>query len=386
MLLHSAAFSLSYFMSTLICLLISLGADNLHAQPTISDFVGEINLIGSPNFNIESADGTTTHGRLNSNLFSTDLVSFGGQINFLTGSDAGILRNKMVLNQDGDLGINTSNPSELLDVRDAALNSITLNGVEIEWKRGARVNSRVSNILGNTIISNRIAPFTGANSLKFELKNITNSGSKTQMRVDYSGDVGLGEDLGPIPSAIYLEHKYAQHANPIFYDDLTQGSTAGIKFQNSGSNNRDFSFYVHDILGILYMYGLSDSDPACNILPSGTYNVLSDERRKDEVNPMSKTLENLMQLEPSTYHFKNDKHDKRRFIGIMAQELIKDFPEVVSYNEDADAYHVAYHALSTLALKAIQEQQTTIKEQQSQLAKQQSRIDQLIKLFKELEK
>jgi hypothetical protein len=63
---------------------------------------------------------------------------------------------------------------------------------------------------------------------------------------------------------------------------------------------------------------------------------------------------NFMRLEPLTYQFIADKEHKSN-IGMIAQDVKEIYPELVTYNEEEDLYHMDYSGFGVIAIKAIQE-------------------------------
>ena len=89
-----------------------------------------------------------------------------------------------------------------------------------------------------------------------------------------------------------------------------------------------------------------------------------------------------------TYTYKKDK-DAVRTIGMVAQDVEQVYPELVTYHEDQDVYHMDYGATGVVAIKAIQEQQKTIKKLQEEietLKKENNRLSELEKRILALEK
>ena len=90
----------------------------------------------------------------------------------------------------------------------------------------------------------------------------------------------------------------------------------------------------------------------------------SDVRFKKNIKPLENVLEKLLQLEGVTYNWRQDEFPKRKFgsqmeIGVIAQEVEKIYPELVS--TDADGYKaVQYSHMVPLLLEAIKEQQKQI--------------------------
>jgi hypothetical protein len=92
---------------------------------------------------------------------------------------------------------------------------------------------------------------------------------------------------------------------------------------------------------------------------SGT--AVSDIRTKTNVVPLEEVLPTLMKLSAIRFNYKpeldmgNDQH-----IGVIAQEILKYFPDFVYHDEKSDRYLVYYDKLTTVLLKGIQEQQQMI--------------------------
>ena len=74
-----------------------------------------------------------------------------------------------------------------------------------------------------------------------------------------------------------------------------------------------------------------------------------------------------MELKPSKYYYKDSKKTaKNKSYGFIAQEVQEIFPDIVRHNEDDGNLALAYDDFAILAIKAIQEQQTTIEEVEKQ--------------------
>jgi hypothetical protein len=92
---------------------------------------------------------------------------------------------------------------------------------------------------------------------------------------------------------------------------------------------------------------------------SGT--AVSDIRTKTNVVPLEEVLPTLMKLSAIRFNYKpeldmgNEQH-----IGVIAQEILKYFPDFVYHDEKSDRYLVYYDKLTTVLLKGMQEQQEQI--------------------------
>jgi len=90
----------------------------------------------------------------------------------------------------------------------------------------------------------------------------------------------------------------------------------------------------------------------------------SDVRFKKNIQPLESALENVLKLEGVSYNWRLDEFPDRVFgdrkeIGVIAQEIEKVYPELVS--TDADGYKsVQYSHMVPVLLEAIKEQQELI--------------------------
>ena len=92
----------------------------------------------------------------------------------------------------------------------------------------------------------------------------------------------------------------------------------------------------------------------------------SDERLKENIQPLKNSLDKVTQLRGVSFEFKKD---KKQQIGVIAQEVEKIIPEVVG--ENPDGYKgVSYGNIVGLLIEAIKEQQ----EQINQLSKEISEL------------
>jgi Ribonuclease G/E len=88
---------------------------------------------------------------------------------------------------------------------------------------------------------------------------------------------------------------------------------------------------------------------------------VSDIRTKTNVVPLEEVLPTLMKLSAIRFNYKpeldmgNEQH-----IGVIAQEILKYFPDFVYHDTKSDRYLVYYDKLTTVLLKGMQEQQEQI--------------------------
>jgi len=102
---------------------------------------------------------------------------------------------------------------------------------------------------------------------------------------------------------------------------------------------------------------------------AGSLTENSDRRLKTDIDPLGEgTLQNLHEINPVRFRFKNEKtHPSGEQIGLIAQEVQNEFPELVTEQDDG-MLSLSYTKFSAVLLKGMQEQQSTIEEQQAQIS------------------
>ena len=119
--------------------------------------------------------------------------------------------------------------------------------------------------------------------------------------------------------------------------------------------------------------------------------VVSSARYKEDVQPMSKSSEVLLSLEPVTFRYKKelDPHAIPQF-GLVAEDVAKVDPDLVAKDNQGKPYTVRYEAVNTMLLneflkehRRVEEQARTNAEQGKMIAEQQKQIAALAANLKE---
>ena len=108
---------------------------------------------------------------------------------------------------------------------------------------------------------------------------------------------------------------------------------------------------------------------------SGDLTINSDERLKDNIQPLGSTLNKLHQIEAKTYSLKKDEEHTPK-IGVLAQEVQAVFPELVTEGADG-ILSVNYQGLVPVLINAINEQQLKMSEQHAKIAALEAQNEQL---------
>jgi len=93
----------------------------------------------------------------------------------------------------------------------------------------------------------------------------------------------------------------------------------------------------------------------------------SDRRLKKDIKPISNALDKILQLEGVFFKWKDNDNDEKNNLGLIAQDVEKIFPELVSTSEITGLKSVQYGNLVAPLVDAIKEQQAQAEEQQKQI-------------------
>ena len=100
-------------------------------------------------------------------------------------------------------------------------------------------------------------------------------------------------------------------------------------------------------------------EPNGDAIFNGDVKVTSDKRLKANIVSLGATLSKLLQIDGKSYIMKKDEREKRK-IGVLAQDIEKVFPELVS--ESNGIKSVNYQGLVPVLINALKEQQVEIDE------------------------
>jgi Chaperone of endosialidase len=119
--------------------------------------------------------------------------------------------------------------------------------------------------------------------------------------------------------------------------------------------------------------------------------LVSSRRFKDEIKPMNKASEAILALKPVTFRYKKEIEPNGAIMfGLIAEEVEKVDPDLVTCNPKGEAETVRYEAVNAMLLneflkahRKMQEQEATINQLKSEAAKQDATIAALTESLKE---
>ena len=293
--------------TTLLTLDNYVGSD-LNQQKTFIDFrLFDDNTNETPQVRIGAEVGANTDANTQEMEGEGAFVVYTNDTSGSSGTATG-LNERLRVSSNGNVGIDDNNPSEKLSIGGG---SIRVQDVGQYIYFGTNASVKIGTVSGNS--------------------NDLYLGSADDLNME-SNYIRFWRD------GYYGSTEYGRLA---FSDDswlCTGGSSHYLGIGTTGPSER------------LHVSG--------NILATGNIIANSDISLKDNITPIPNALDKVLQIRGVTYN-RNDIEDNPKHVGVIAQEVEKVLPEVVSQGEDG-IKSVAYGNMVSLLIEAIKEQQEQI--------------------------
>jgi hypothetical protein len=132
--------------------------------------------------------------------------------------------------------------------------------------------------------------------------------------------------------------------------------------------------------------GVPISGAQVTINSSGQLGILtSSARYKRDIEDMRDSSQGVYQLRPVTFQYKHDPQGVRQY-GLVAEEVAKVYPELVTKGADGKVESVQYHELIPMLLNEVQHQQQEIAELKAQNEEQREQNADLMARLEQVEK
>jgi hypothetical protein len=154
----------------------------------------------------------------------------------------------------------------------------------------------------------------------------------------------------------------------------SENNTIRIGTQGTGNGQQNVA-YIAGIYG-----STSSSGIPVYINSNGQLGTMTSSRRfKEQVRDMGDSTNALMTLRPVTFLYKPeyDKGERTLQYGLIAEEVAKVYPELVSYDRDGQPYTVRYQYLTTMLLNEVQKEYHRAEAQTELIKAQQQEIESL---------
>jgi hypothetical protein len=304
---------------------------------------------------------------------------------------------KMRIKADGFIGIGTNNPSSLLHLK------ANTPAIIIEDMALGATTSRIEFKDGTSTTVWDIRAGGGAPSGGFQIDSY-NPGFATRFHISTNGNIGMGTTIPSekleVSGKVLLNNGFSANNAALLYrssvDYLFVGPQSGSSGQggainlygttnNAGSNPGGIDMFTQggNRLRILSGGNVGIGTATPNGLfelgldqgrkpGTSTWIIVSDARLKNTVGQYTKGLNEILQLNPITYQYRNsdarifnEEVLNQEFAGFNAQDVQQIFPEAVGMDEDG-FLNLNMHAILVAYVNAFKEQQNQINDLQKE--------------------
>jgi hypothetical protein len=268
-------------------------------------------------------------------------------------------------NTNARLGIGTTSPqTQLHTTGTVRFATLAGTGTRMVVTDASGNLSTLSNPVTGSGTATRIAFWNGTNSL---------SSSANLYWDNSNGRVGIGTAS---PTTTF----HIDHPN-------TGGN--GLSISNASDATYRWTLYTSSATNVPFRLYYNGTLKGAFSSVDGSYSETSDKRLKTNFSKPKPLLSKVLELEIFEYNLINQKDDMKH-IGLIAQDVEKIFPSIVTKGEISEEgeshYLLNYSATGVIALKAIQEQQELINNQQQIIENQNQTIDDLKARLERLER
>ena len=206
--------------------------------------------------------------------------------------------------------------------------------------------------------------------------------SIAQIKMQSNGDLALGDHFNQLPI------QEVDIFNRLFVRQVPRNGTPGYSYTGAGfvtyTNGSNEDPIMEPQWGNTYWLGRPGFQfwrvHSNQVYANGVL-ITSDARLKTNFVPIERSLDRVLRLQPFTYDYKFTPDEKvsesinkrveeagKNQIGFKAQDLQKDFPNLVVYDAENDKYSVNYIGLIPEMVAAMKEQNQIIEELKEELA------------------
>jgi len=279
---------------------------------------GRLSVVGDYSFFRENASGADVYIRGyygNANQAAIQVAS-NSPLLFLTNNTTRVL-----ITNAGNVGIGTTNPVGVLDVR-AGSGEIIFGTYDLNYVVKIQSGDQLNFYNGASATAGYINYGGGATVLSQNLHvEKSTGGTVGVVRIKADGKIGIGTTAPATLLQINTGSPTSVTGGIQFGDDT------GTRIYRGGSSNITISGSFTESSSIRYKENIKNID--VNILPK------------------------LCEIRPVTYNKKDNKNNRE--YGIIAEELYELFPELINKNDNGEIESVNYSRLTVLLIKSVKE-------------------------------
>lgn len=311
----------------------------------------------------------------------------------------------LTITSNGRVGIGTTSPSELLDVRNSYREPTSGEFTQLLSSTTTQDAGRGGSLGFGGFFSgtSSYTTFAGIKGFKengdggntagaFSFLTRANGGAMSErMRITSTGNVGIGTTS---PTNTLDVNGTGRFTTNLFINRASAGNANGLALQTAGTNNwyigsaavganTDLQFYNNSAAAVVlnisnttgYIYSLPTynnvTGAAVNMYvdPSGVFaRSTSSLKYKKDVIDYDKGLAEIMQMRSVYYKGTSEMDGDKQFAGLIAEEIEElGLNEFVQYAEDGTPDALAYDHMVAILVKGMQEQQAQIEELKAEI-------------------
>ncbi|MBL1220181.1 tail fiber domain-containing protein [Chryseobacterium sp. L7] len=267
----------------------------------------------------------------------------------------------------GNVGIGNAAPAARLDINTSSVSSLKINHNQLLGGGNPtniiEIYRKISGLSGSSTLIN----WLGTNGV-FGLNSLSNTVNENRML--YSDNVGnLKSSVIELYSNPYFNNgtviNSIRHVSKLdFVNAYTGDSFGGVDLMSKGNNE---------------LWVVGGLDVMFNVKAS-SFITTSDRRLKDNIQPLKDRSPDLLNINSYSYTFKkksegDKKNDTEKLhFGFIAQEVEKEFPNLVSIDEKGN-YALNYIEFIPLLLNELKDQKSEIKDLKEKMAALEARIN-----------
>jgi len=239
--------------------------------------------------------------------------------------------NVLSLRSDGKIGVGTTTPTKELHVEG---NAYVSNNISVETTNVTKTTDATSSTTGALTIAGGVGVgsnlHVGSGKLVVDTTNTGYVGinkASPAYTLDVGGDINFSGSFYQ-GGSIFV--------SSLWTDSISATNTLYYNSSNVGVGTSTANYKLH-VSGDIYA--------------SGDITAFSDMRMKENIKPIENALERVKQIGGYTY---NKVGETTKDVGVLAQEVMKVFPEVIRGSEDTN-YSVAYGNMVAILIEAIKE-------------------------------
>jgi len=354
--------------------------------------------------------------------------SSGGILLNATGSTNGSFSGgNFIVEADGDVGVGTNTPDARLDVEGGSVRfsnygSGSYTSGANQYLLGVQSDGDIMEIdpstLGGGSSADNLGDHIGTQNIQLSDFWLSNDGGNEGIRVDDSGQVGIGVSAPTHQLTVYdlngstdltgdnehpvskLAYRSSDYANfwpdfsvtmgglglyGLYGSDTSLEKLGGVygQFGSIDCGHLIFTTVVNNVetermvITESGLVGINTSTPTSYLEVNGgieanAYYYTSDSLKKEQIKVLDSPLDKALNLRPVSYYWKKSLQTDKGFgsakqIGFLAQEVKAILPEAVLDNKE-HGMAIDYGKLTPILIGAVQEQQELIDQQAQKIA------------------